>query len=54
MQYLVICKDKTAFTTDYYTHENCWGENIFCVIDTYSDKISFDGETWKRIAEDHL
>ena len=54
-QYLVICKDNTAFATDWYSHENCWNpETVHCVVDMYADKVSFDGENWQEIEEDHL
>lgn len=53
MSFLVICKDKTAFYTDWYTKENCWNpDTILCVIN--GDKITFDGENWHDIEYDHL
>lgn len=54
MRYMVIMKDHTAFMTDWYTHENCWNEDIFCVVDTISDKVTFDGKTWTEPEHDHL
>lgn len=54
MQYMVIMKDKTAFMTDWYTHENCWAEDIFCVVDTIIDRVTFDGKTWQDVDYDHL
>lgn len=54
-QYLIICKDNTAFTTDWYTRENCWdSEKIHCVVNTLAYKVTFDGENWQEIEEDHL
>lgn len=54
-KYLVICKDNTAFCTDWYTYENCWNpEKIHCVVNTWSNKVTFDGEHWLEIEEDHL
>lgn len=54
-QYLIICKDNTAFTTNWYTRENCWdSEKIHCVVNTWACKVTFDGENWQEIEEDHL
>lgn len=54
-KYLVISKDNTAFCTDWYTYENCWNpEKIHCVVNTWSNKVTFDGEHWLEIEEDHL
>jgi hypothetical protein len=54
MKYLIIYQDRTAFYTDYYDYENFWSDEIICVIDNMSDKITFDGKTWKDIEYDHL
>lgn len=55
MKYLVICKNQSAFYTDWFTFENCWNpETCHCVIDLYSDKVTFDGQNWKDIEIDHL
>jgi hypothetical protein len=54
MRYMVISKDKTVFMTEWYTNENCWNEDLFCVIDTIGDKVTFDGETWIEAEYDHL
>ncbi len=54
-QYLVICKDNTAFSTDWFEKENCWNpETIHCVVDMAENKVMFDGENWDEIEEDHL
>ncbi len=53
-QFVVIFKDKTFFQTDYYTYENCWKDDIFCVVDTLCNKVTFDGVTWLDSEEDHL
>ena len=54
MKYLVICKDKTSFTTNWFEKEKHWSDDIFCVVNNYADKITFDGETWNYINFDHL
>lgn len=55
MKYLVICKDQTAFWTDWYTYENMWNsETINCVIDVAADKVTFNGKDWQEIEYDHL
>lgn len=54
MRYLVIYKDKYNFLTDWYIYENCWSDDIFCIIDLYNFKISFDGKEFKQIEIDHL
>ena len=54
MQYMVICKDHTVFMTEWYTHENCWNDNLYCVVDTIQDKVTFDGQTWVEPEYDHL
>lgn len=50
---IVVCKDHTAFETYWYSYENCWNDNIMCII-TDSKLITFDGIHWKDIKEDHL
>jgi hypothetical protein len=55
MKYLVICKDQTAFWTDWYTYENMWnGETIHCVVDVAADKVTFNGKDWQEVEYDHL
>lgn len=54
MKYIVIFKDKTSFVTDWFSRENCWTDDIFCVVDRFSNVIMFDGEHWEDIEEDHL
>ena len=54
MQYMVIMNDRTAFMTDWYTHENCWTDDIFCIVDTLGDKVTFDGKEWIEAERDHL
>ena len=54
MRFLVIYKDKYNFLTDWYIYENCWSDDIFCIIDLYNLKISFDGKVFKIINNDHL
>ena len=50
---IVVCKDKTAFETCWYSYENCWNDNIMCIIND-TNFITFDGIHWKEIKEDHL
>ena len=50
--YIVICKDNSAFRTDYYRYENHWNDGIYCIISNYG--ITFDGQTWEEIEQDHL
>jgi hypothetical protein len=52
--YIVICKDREVFSTNFYTPENHWSDQIFCVIDKIRDEVTFDGKTWKEIEYDHL
>ena len=55
MRYLVICKDQSAFFSDWYDYENCWNpDTIRCVIDQEKERVTFDGKEWKRIEYDHL
>lgn len=54
MKYLVIMKDKTAFMTDWYTNENCWTDEIFCVVDNTKELVTFDGKSWTEVEYDHL
>ena len=55
MRYVVICKDQTAFATDWFEKENCWNpDTIHSVVDNDTDRITFDGESWHDIENDHL
>ena len=55
MRYIVICKDKSAFYTNWWESEDHWnGDTIHCVIDTVRDQVTFDGVNWEEIDEDHL
>lgn len=54
-RYLVIAKDNTAFWSAWFNAENNWNaETIHAVIDFGTTKITFDGETWNEIGQDHL
>lgn len=52
--YFVVCKDNSAFYTNWYQFENHWNDGIHCVINIGAFKITFDGETWEDIETDHL
>ena len=55
MRFLVICKDHSAFWTDWYTYENMWNEEIIqSVIDIAADNITFNGKDWQKVEYDHL
>lgn len=55
MRYLVICKDHSAFWTNWYTYENMWNDGtINYIVDVALDKITFNGKDWQEIEYDHL
>lgn len=54
MIYTVILKDSSAFMTGWYSFENNWSDEIFCIIDNARDKITFDGLEWEIIERNHL
>lgn len=54
MQYMVIMRNHSAFMTDYYNNENCWDDDVLCVVDTINDAVTFDGKTWMQPENDHL
>lgn len=54
MRYVVICRDETAFYSEYFNAENHWSRDIKCVIDLATDRITFDGDSWNEIEQDHL
>jgi hypothetical protein len=60
MRYLIIFTnpetgDRTAVYTDWYDYENNYNEKYkMIVIDRAKSMISFDGEIWQRIEDDHL
>lgn len=54
MQYIIVMKDKTVFTTDWYSSENNWTDTIYCVVDTVLDRATFDGKSWVEVEHDHL
>lgn len=57
MRYLIITKDQNgkqvAFLTKYYEFENHYTPGMI-VLDGNTQKISFDGQTWEEVQEDHL
>ena len=53
MRYVVICRDETAFYSDFFDVEK-WSRGIKCVIDLATDRITFDGDSWNEIEQDHL
>ena len=58
MKYLIIYTDQQtgeqkAFSTNWYMYENNYQDGMI-VIDTTQRLITFDGETWQDIEEDHL
>lgn len=60
MKYLIIATDpltggKTAFYTDWFQAENHFNpEAGMVVIDLTQHLVTFDGETWQDIEDDHL
>ena len=55
MIYLIITKDKEAFFTDWFDLDNFYNpEVMYCVINMIEGEITFDGQTWELIEEDHL
>lgn len=55
MRYLVICKDQTAFKTDWYDYEKFWnGETIHCVADLLECRVTFNGRDWNDMTYDFL
>lgn len=55
MTYLIITKDKEAFFTDWFDLDNFYNpEVMYCVINMIEGEITFDGQTWELIEEDHL
>lgn len=57
MRYLIITTDQDgkqiAFLTNYYEFENHYTPGMV-VIDSAKAKVSFDGQTWEEIQEDHF
>ena len=58
MKYLIIHEDPTtgekgAFVTKWYQYENHYQPGMI-VIDRTQGLITFDGEMWQDIDEDHL
>ena len=58
MKYLIIYTDPNtgeqgAFLTHWYQYENHWQPGMI-VIDNTQRLVTFDGETWQDIQEDHL
>lgn len=57
---MVIANDpmtgnKVAFYTDWFDPENHFNPDVeMVVIDRIHDRVTFDGETWQDIEEDHL
>ena len=55
MKYLVICKDQSAFWTAWFSYENMWNdETIHCVVNVFTDEVTFNGCDWKKVEYDHL
>ena len=60
MRYLIIIKDPTtgiqsAFFSSRYDYENLYSaEHDMIVVDRKKNIVTFDGETWRDIEEDHL
>lgn len=60
MKYLVIVTDpatgeKSAFYTDWFQAENHFNPEVgMVVIDQTQHLVTFDGETWQDIEDDHL
>lgn len=54
MIYTVILKDRSAFMSDWFSYENNWSDEVFCVINNARDKITFDGIEWEIIERDSL
>lgn len=46
--------EKSAFETDYFDAENHWNDCLIAAILPYKGIVTFDGETWQDIEQDHL
>lgn len=46
--YIIIYVDRTAFQTDLYKYEIHWCPEVVCVVDTFYNRVTFDGKIWKR------
>lgn len=53
MQYLIITSEKESFFTKWFDFENNYQEGMI-IVDFINLLISYDGETWDEIKEDHL
>ena len=55
MTYLIITKDKKAFYTNWFDFENFYNPDVmYCIIHMLKGEITFDGQNWELIEEDHL
>lgn len=52
MKYLIIVEGE-AFLTKWYSYENNYEPGMI-VVDIANWLVTFDGETWNEIEEDHL
>lgn len=59
MEYIIITQDtitgeRGAFETDWFDEEKWNPDCMIAVIMKYKRMITFDGETWDDIEQDHL
>lgn len=60
MRYLIIIRDpvtgdQSAFFSSRYDYENLYSaEHDMIVVDRRKNLITFDGQNWQEIEEDHL
>jgi hypothetical protein len=55
MRYLIICKDKTLFYSEWYDYENHYNpDTIEMIIDLVEDAYSINGKDFNNIEIDHL
>ena len=52
MKYLIIY-EQAAFYTNWYDYENHYEQGMI-IIDRACDMITYDGENWHEIEDDHL
>lgn len=60
MRYLIIIRDpetwvQSAFFSDRYDYENLYSaEHDMIMVDGKKNLVTFDGQNWQEIEEDHL
>jgi len=54
MRYIIIFRQREAYYTNWFNHDDNWYPDILCVVDCLGERMTFDGKNWNKIINYHI